>query len=87
MLCHHGFIHPLLATIARMHFFSLAGIVGWSVEVEVPPSCILAVRLCLWDFASNPKITWEFFCICVSTFLMAFPLNEKWVKDLILKKL
>jgi hypothetical protein len=64
--------HHLLVTIVRMYFFSFAGIVGWCVEAGVPLSCILAVCLCLWDSAGNPRITCEssvfvlrpfFFCL------------------------
>jgi hypothetical protein len=46
----------------------------------------LVVYICLLDSVGNPWIICEFFYNYYLTVLLAIPLNEKWVKELIVKK-
>jgi hypothetical protein len=84
MFYHHGFTHPLLVTLAWMYFFSLAAIVSWCLEVEVPHVfllfvCVFGISLVFLGLPANV-------CIHVPAFLMTLSLNEKRVKDAIAKK-
>jgi hypothetical protein len=79
---HHGFTHPLLATLVWMYFFF--GRHSWLVfRGGGPPSpphvfllfvCVFRIPPVILGLPMSP-------CIHVPAFLMALPLNEKRVKD------